>query len=214
MRPIFIQIPRVAGKAIKDLILENYGVRGVLTDDSPSTWERLRRNPYEFNRFEAIAGSIPFFCFENFVDCECLFFTLVRDPVHRRVSDYCEVKRDSSHPLHTKVKDKGFTEFLALDLEQDKNTQCFFLGSQTRKFVEVRKIVQHQSNLLVRPFFCADKLMTEVGRRMEWDISGFEWDSESENGARPPITSSDRNKVLKMDAEDAKLYEWAQESFS
>jgi hypothetical protein len=176
MKPIFIHIPKVAGRSVINLLVENYGSRSVLVDDSPEIRQRLLQNPYEFDKYEAIAGSIPLYCFQNFCgNGGFLFFALIRNPIHRG--------------------------------SQEPNEQCFYLGGGKRKFSETKKVILQYPNLIVRPLFAVDKLMHELSGRFDWDISDFEWDKESEE--KMYMTSSEKKKILEINSEDAKLYEWA-----
>lgn len=107
---IFLHIPKAAGSTMRKIINREYSKYSndsvYLFDGSniESSIEKFKRLPKkDRNKIKILKGHMSYGYHEYF-DNECEYFTLLRDPIDRVISDFYYILEQPSHSRYEKVK--------------------------------------------------------------------------------------------------------------
>lgn len=112
---VFVHIPKTAGSTIRSIISRQYGVDQTLYFEPDSdTWE-YRDDPTGYLSREMAARPVQLitghhrFGVHEFVKRPCRYFSLVRDPIDRVLSDYFYAFTFPDHRHRDGIRDGSFT---------------------------------------------------------------------------------------------------------
>ncbi|MCG3141451.1 MAG: hypothetical protein HDKAJFGB_02736 [Anaerolineae bacterium] len=102
---IFVHIPKVAGSTVNSIIQRMYPADEIYSFHTPhdGALERLQAMPKDQKRkFRVIKGHIGF-GLDEILPQPSTYFTMLRDPIERVISDYYYVRRTPIHPFHQTI---------------------------------------------------------------------------------------------------------------
>jgi hypothetical protein len=107
---IFLHIPKAAGSTMRKIITREYSKYSsesvYLFDGSnlESSIEKFRKLPKkDRNRIKILKGHMSY-GYHDYFDNKCEYFTLLRDPIDRVISDFYYILEQPSHSRYEKVK--------------------------------------------------------------------------------------------------------------
>lgn len=104
--PIFLHIPKAAGRSMLSVLRDNYGADKLyevyseppqIAEDGFFAMSAQRRQ-----QFDAVAGHLRF-GFHEHIPRRSAYLTVLRDPIKRVLSTYSFVRRKTSHPEHEAI---------------------------------------------------------------------------------------------------------------
>lgn len=107
---IFVHIPKSSGSTIRTILSREYGVRNIFFFEQKSgEWKKFASSPVEFLRngiqdgqIRLITGHQPFGV-HSLINIPCRYFSMIRDPVDRALSDYYYAYPYETHRFRDKI---------------------------------------------------------------------------------------------------------------
>jgi hypothetical protein len=129
---IFIHVPKTAGQTV-DLVMQRQYPANTIYTGTQDVWASYhafqRMDPARRAHYRAVKGHFPYGIHE-YVEGPYAYFTFLRDPIERTISHYYFLRRESGHPLASKVQENGLTLDQLIELELDKT----LFNAHTRLF--------------------------------------------------------------------------------
>lgn len=223
---IFLHIPKTAGSTISSIIERSYPQKAI---SSQYQIDRIRefKNIPESQRkqFQLIRGHF-FFGIHQLLPQPCTYFTFLRDPVERVISDYYYIRRHENHPFHqTVISQQMSLEDLIIRGEyHPDNCQTRYLsgigkmivphGQSTQEMLELAKknIREHFSMVgLVEDF---DKSLLLLQKIFGWkNIFYIIRNKTKERLLKEKISQETLSIIQKYNKLDLELYDYAKQLF-
>ncbi|MDH3688219.1 MAG: sulfotransferase family 2 domain-containing protein [Gammaproteobacteria bacterium] len=234
MRPrslIFLHIPKTGGTTLRNIIAEQYEDDSVFSI-GPLINEAIqgfRHQPQtRRQRIRLLQGHMAFGLHIH-LERPISYFTLLRDPMERALSDYCYVKTSSHHPLHRLVAGMTVGDYLQSGLTgQLSNGQTRLLcgdcmpgepGIPGVRPMEEQDLELAISNLnehfivvgLVERF---DETLTLLKRKLHWKRPLYvKANVGPKDVGHNMLSESDERLIAKLNDLDIRLYQTAERLF-
>jgi len=104
---VFLHLPKTAGHSLKALALARFGEERVAHVNDGPTMESFVRD-HRPGRWDFVQGHMPWGLAER-VGERGTYFTVLREPVDRFVSDYYYIHNAPGHPAHRGMRERGIT---------------------------------------------------------------------------------------------------------
>jgi hypothetical protein len=231
---IFLHIGKTAGWTLRQILYRNvprrdvmrvrppmHRPRGFLNDDPLKTFAAL---PEAERARPRLLVSHMIFGIHDSVPRDSTYFTMLREPVARSLSQYRHVLRRPEHRLHAAAAagelsleryvtggvalemDNGQTRALAGDIETP-------FGRCTPEMLEraKRNVDEHFAVAGVTERF--DEMLVALGREFGWRNLYYVRANTAPEGQRVPITEEDREMIRAQNSLDCELYQYVVERF-
>jgi hypothetical protein len=231
---IFLHIGKTAGWTLRQILYRNVPRRQVMRVRPPMHRPRGFLNDEPLRTFAALPEadrarprllvSHMIFGIHESVPRESTYFTMLREPVARALSQYRHVLRRPEHRLHAAAAagelsleryvtggvalemDNGQTRALAGDVETP-------FGECTPAMLEraKRHLDEHFAVAGVTERF--DEMLVALGREFGWRHLYYVRANTAPEGQRVPVSEADRQMIRDRNALDCELYRYAVERF-
>ena len=232
---IFVHIPKTAGTTMWNILREQYDPKTIYKCDD---FIILRDFQYyvafvhklwaisieQRKQLNVIGGHIPF-GFHKFLCRPSAYFTILRDPIERVVSDYYHLLRSSEHIFYREVtsKNMSLSDYVRSGINQTlDNGQCRLLsgvlnagyGQCTTEILDVAKANLREQFRVVGLAERFDETLILLKRAFGWRAPYYNAVNVAENKPRTYEIPADTLKVLEEYNElDLELYRYGQELF-
>jgi Galactose-3-O-sulfotransferase len=231
---IFLHLGKTAGWTLRQILYRNVPRRQVMRVRPPMHRPRGFLNDDPLRAFAALPEaerarprllvSHMIFGIHESVPRESAYFTMLREPVDRALSQYRHVLRRPEHRLHAAAAagelslehyvtggvalemDNGQTRALAGDIETPFG-QC---GPDMLERAK-RNLDQHFAVAGVTERF--DEMLVALGREFGWRNLFYVRANTAPAGQRVPVTEADREMIRTRNALDDELYRYVLERF-
>jgi len=231
---IFLHIGKTAGWTLRQILYRNVPRRQVMRVRPPMDRPRGFLNDDPLRAFAALSEaerarprllvSHMIFGIHESVPRESAYFTMLREPVARALSQYRHVLRRPEHRLHAEAAagelsleryvtggvalemDNGQTRALAGDVETPFG-QCTTAMLERAK----RNIDEHFAVAGVTERF--DEMLVALGHEFGWQNLFYVRANAAPEGQRVPVTEADREMIRVQNALDCELYRHVVERF-
>ena len=229
---VFIHVPKTAGTTLNLIIERQYNPQNIISIQTPQenleTVNKFRSDRAIYDRkIKAIKGH-TFLGWHELLSQPCVYFTLLRDPVERFISNYFFLLRKKGHPLGQKLveqqvsledfvgwsgEDNYQTRFLAKNINEAnfdiKQNEC------TRQTFELAK-----NNL--KSHFAVVGTVEEFDQTLMLIKKNFGWNNifykvKNKNQQRLPKSSIPQSTlalIKEANKFDLELYQYANETLS
>ena len=129
---VFVHIPKTAGTTLNLVIERQYKPKDIISIHTP------QQNLEEINRFKGLSSEQKqhfkaikghtFFGWHQILAQPCTYFTLMRDPVERFISNYFFLLKKENHPLGKKLVEQQVTLEEFSQWHGEDNYQTRFLA--------------------------------------------------------------------------------------
>lgn len=157
--PIFIHIPKTAGSTLRTLITENYAADEVLSlyGDPKEILVAAAAQMGRTDTYRLIQGHTPYGTHRFLGIREPRYFTFLRDPVERLLSDIAHATRDEEHRFHRELAASGLSEdqriSVALDIPYYRNAIAHYVsGTFTTETISMTQLGVAIDNLWASEF--------------------------------------------------------------
>jgi Sulfotransferase family len=138
---IFLHIPKTAGSSLYSVIQRQYPPGQMYVIAKVSETEKFRVLPEQKrNSVRMLMGHLPFGTHGAFTEGATEYFTLLREPVDRVMSNYFHIYSDPAHHFHRQLHAKKYTLCQLLETGKILNlNNCmtrFLSGDAKRKYDE------------------------------------------------------------------------------
>jgi len=227
---VFVHIPKTAGTTLHRIMERQYYSDNILSIHTPvenaAQVSRLQKLPTtKKQQIELIKGH-TFFGWHQLMSQPCLYFTLLRNPVERFISNYFFLLKNKDHPFNQKLveqkipledfvnwtgEDNYQTRYLAKNIgEEDldiKNRDC------TRQTLELAKKNLNENFAVVGTVEEFDKTLLILKNTFGWDNVYYK--VSNKNKQRPAsslIPQQTLDLIKEKNKLDLELYQHASES--
>ncbi len=136
---VFLHIPKSAGTTIRTIISREYGSRSVVYYEPETEHFEYRDAPQAYLRGRLDEGGIRLitghlrYGIHEFLHAPCRYFTLLRDPVERALSEYFYAYAYPQHRYQAKILsgEMSFADFLDADTIFVGSTITHFLSGES-----------------------------------------------------------------------------------
>ncbi|MEQ8767263.1 MAG: sulfotransferase family 2 domain-containing protein [Planctomycetota bacterium] len=230
---LFLHMPRTAGTTLRSLTQRQYEPNQVFSLYTELTSDRIERihecPPAWLEQVSLVLGHFRFGLHER-LPGQPVYFTMLRDPVDRVISDYHYILSNPDHAYHHLVKGRG------LSLEDFVRSEDFHFthNGQARGLAGLGAVRDRSqlpsderaaiwqtamSNLEEHFVFLGlteefDKSILIFQDRLGWKTPYYE--VKNVNTSRPrrdPVPESVRSLIAEANAIDIELYRWAKQQF-
>jgi hypothetical protein len=220
---IFIHIPKTAGVTLSTALRFQYptGMLSFTTLDKPIN--EFQCVPLSERKLAKVVMGHVHYGLHNYIPKECMYVTILREPVSRVLSLYKFILREPKHPLHKHVSDTnvGLEDFIAsrIDKKQTENGQTRQIcGLQTedpdRAALEAAKenLEKFAGVGLMESF---DESLMLLRRSLDWRMPPFYLSRNVSPRSRPSVESERALNLIREHNElDLELYEFAYRLFA
>jgi len=226
-RVIFLHIPKTAGTTLHRIIERQYPPESTYTFSQNHSYDDFQRlSDAQKAEIRMLRGHMIFGLHE-LMPGPSTYFTLLREPVERFISDYYYVRNTPEHPYHDFVTSRDLSpeEFIESKVARiiADNGQTRSLSDEwwTLPFGECTEQVLDQAKKNLREHFAVVGLVERFDETLLMLRRAFGWQDiyyVRENvSARRPAKDELPQAILDLIAEqnwlDLQLYEYAQELF-
>lgn len=226
---IFLHIPKTAGKTLESIldrqyqpsqVYNIYGVRGSI----PRAVERLKKlSEPSKKRLRLIKGHYEY-GLHQYLPQRCHYFTLLRHPVDRVLSQYFFVKRRADHPLHSEAGELSLEEYVrsGISVEVD-NHQTWLIagrdhdhefGKTPRSLLKLARDNARKDFALVGLVERFDETLALLSLQFGWRKPYYRRRNVTRRRpTRDSLPSQTVEMIEHYNRLDLELYEWAQREF-
>ncbi|WP_264740339.1 sulfotransferase family protein [Cytobacillus firmus] len=202
---IFLHIPKTGGTTLSTIISNQYKEN----EFKKTKLQELQKFTEEdLGRLKCIAGH-GYFGVHEYFNRSCSYFTMVRDPVDRVLSNYYFIKRRKDHRDHNKLGNVSLKEFVRDFQDRTFNHQTKRLSGPGVPSLEAAKenLERHFTIVGVTDEF--DESLFLMKKEFNWSDISYEIKNSTEN--RPSIAEVPKdiiNYIKEMNQLDIALYQW------
>lgn len=219
---VFLHIPKAAGTTVDGVINKQFKKKSTIRIHGLNNIKsRLAKLPSsERHAIRLIRGHFAF-GLHTFLDCPVRYFTIVRDPVKRVLSEYLYIKRSPNVPGHKIAKDATLEEYL--EKAQGNLQARMMLGlTQPKDQSDTGILTAIQEN--IRDHFSMTGMVESFEEslmllhfKLDWQVNSLLYVSQNK-------TSSNQSKAIQLSPDlielikeknhwDVLLYEYIEECF-
>ncbi|WP_368298715.1 sulfotransferase family 2 domain-containing protein [Cytobacillus firmus] len=211
---IHTHIPKTGGMTLRSIVNKNYDKEKMLTNVFSSSVSKFKKDIQEKTDIEFVTGHHPFGLHE-YTNRPCAYITMLRDPIERVISMYYYNLRKENHPLHKKVKQLTFEEFI-----NDKGLSRRTINRQTQKIVGSlnprEDDLQKAKNILSKHYKVVgitemfDESIFLMKKELGWqDISYERKNYTADRPTREQFSNEIIERIKELNHIDMQLYKWA-----
>jgi hypothetical protein len=120
---IFVHVPKSAGRTIEGAVLWRHrrNPDAVIRLDDLQPFDDIEQYPKEMRaRAAAVLGHVPY-GLHRYLPQECVYFTLLRQPVARVLASYRWIIHQPNEPLYARVRrdTAGLDEYVSTDIDKE-----------------------------------------------------------------------------------------------
>lgn len=220
---IYIHVPKTGGATLRRVFHRQYGDRVLALNTLAGSLSQISEVPYEVRaRTKLVLGHVPYGIHE-YIPKECVYVTVLRDPVERVLSLYKFIARERHHPLYHRFgRFRGsLEEYVSTDADRNQID-----NGQTRQIagtpIEVEKVMVSdletaRSNLgsflvvgLTERF---DESFVLIRRALGWPMSWYKTEGTSPR-AKMQVSAAAVEIIRERNRYDIELYNFASNIFS
>jgi hypothetical protein len=225
---IFLHIPKTAGTTISDIIERSYLPKNLYSryEISPDRYVIEFEQIPEAKRkeFKIIQGHL-YFGIHKLLPQPSTYFTILRDPVERVISDYYYIRRHKKHPFHqTLISEQMSLEDLIIRGEyHPDNCQTRYLsgvgksishGQCTQEALELAKKNLSEYFSVVGILEEFDKTLLILQKRFGWKNIFYTIQNQTKQRLlKDRISEETLSLIHKYNQMDLQLYDYAKERF-
>ncbi|WP_264739377.1 sulfotransferase family protein [Cytobacillus firmus] len=211
---IHTHIPKTGGMTLRSIANKNYEKEKMLTNVFPSSLPQFKKDIVEKKDIEFVTGHHPF-GLHMYTNKPCAYITMLRDPVDRVISMYFYNLRKVNHPLHKKVKELTFEEFI-----NDKQLTRRTVNRQIQKIVgnlnpeendlkKAKKILaKHYKVVGITEMF--DESIFLMKKELGWrDITYERKNYTADRPTKDQFSDEIIEQIKELNHLDIQLYNWA-----
>lgn len=225
----FLHLPKTGGTTLGDIIEQEYGKQNTLTVDQQfhTVVKPPEISDEDRQSIKVIKGH---FCFgyHQFFDSSFSYFTLLRDPVKRVISDYNHIYRIPQHWLHHQVTSQNMSleEYVSSGISKlSENGQTRFLSGMNTEinFSQCsKKHLELAKNNLERYFSVVgiterfDESLLLLQKRFGWSNDCFLYEKKRVNKSKKSnlsLSQETKKTLEEFNLLDIELYEYARTIF-
>jgi hypothetical protein len=248
---IFFHIPKTGGRTMKVVIqhcLADQCFDGDLTDPDTALWVRsTARIAEKFNQLpierqhavRCMVGEHVSMDVAGIFDRPSKFFTIVREPVDRVISNFYFSRTLAELPTHRFIKDMTLEEYLDSSMGLDHDNQqvrmlsgcpeldapwhtkrgriCISAPPVKCRHLEMAKRNIEERFLVAAPMEKFTALVWFLKRLYGWPIHRAVFRIHNESPARPKLdamSETTRKRLERLNQYDIELYKWVKERFA
>ena len=231
---IFLHIGKTAGWTLRQILYRNVPRRQVMRVRPPMQRPRGFLNDEPLRTFAALPEaerarprllvSHMIFGIHEFVPGESTYFTMLREPVARALSQYRHVLRRPEHRLHAAAAagELSLEQYVTsgVALEMDNGQTRALAGDIETPFGECApEMLERAKRNLDEHFAVAgvterfDEMLVALGHAFGWRHLYYISANTAPAGQRVPVTDADRQIIRERNALDCALYRHVVERF-
>jgi hypothetical protein len=206
---IYMHIPKTGGTTLKNIIKKQYHHKEVwfqMEKDMISKLREKRKN----DQLKCVGGHCWYGLHEHFKQ-PCQYFTMLRHPIDRVISEYYYILRRPTHKVYPKIRSMSLTEFIRHFPLKSSNQQTRRISGSVRE-PELELAKQNLKNAFVVTGLLEmfDESIFLMKKSFNWhDIS---YSKENVTPKRPSITDIPKevlDELEKRNEMDLELYQFA-----
>lgn len=222
---IFFHIPKTAGSTLRNIFYHQYEREEVfemkVKGHQIQTQEFTSLSQKRIAKIRLLMGHMPFGLHTSFGEVNYHYFTMLRNPVERVISNYYWIRRNPNHLLYDLINSKkiGLLEFIESDLNPSLNNGYVkFLTTKDKKKKVTDKLFNEALSLLKQEFIVVgiterfNESIILLSKLMNWQKRIF-YTKQNATANRPQITDIDNSaiqSIISKNEWDLKLYVWAE----
>ncbi|MDM5225449.1 sulfotransferase family 2 domain-containing protein [Cytobacillus sp. NJ13] len=215
---IHTHIPKTGGMTLRSIANKNYDKEKMLTNVFSSSVSKFIKDIGEKTDIEFVTGHHPF-GLHKYTNRPCAYITMLRDPVERVISMYFYNLRKENHPLHKKVKQLTFEEFI-----NDKGLFRRTVNRQTQKIIgsliPKESDLQKAKNILNKHYKVVgitemfDESIYLMKKELGWQNISYERKNyTADRPTREHFSNDVIERIKELNHLDMQLYTWAKRNF-
>lgn len=228
---IFQHIPKTAGSTLHSVLnqrfrtAQTYNIFASNYHD-PEARALISLSDERKRRIRLLKGHMPF-GLHQFLPQHCVYFTVLREPVERVISQYFYIRKNKQNPLHEKVVggDLGLAEFVSSGisvgmhnghvrwLAGELHAHGFDANCEQLLATAKRNIDAHFAVVGLTDRF--DETLLLLGRKLGWKRRPYYTRENVAPKRRSPgdFDAAELDVVREYNRYDIELYEWARARF-
>jgi hypothetical protein len=231
---VFLHIGKTAGSSVRKVLFRN------VPDDRVVWIRQPRERPHGFlgdhvmrdlaaldeeerRRARLVVGHM-YFGVHELIPGECVYFTMLRDPVSRAVSQYAHVLRRTNHRFHELVNAEGMglSEYITSGVatETDNSQTRAIAGDVTTPFGACTPEMLERAKANIDRHFALVGLVERFDETLVQLQSTFGWNrlrnvraNVAPRSQRPEVTEFDCDVIREQNRLDVELYAYAADRF-
>jgi Galactose-3-O-sulfotransferase len=219
---IFLHIPKAGGTTLNGIINQQYPKRTTFRFHGIETWNTINDLPQQRRESLRLIRGHFAFGLHQFLPCPTTYFTLLRDPIARFVSEYHYIRRSPGLKSHEQLQAMTLEEYVDVKGQGAGNlqTRLIFGLSKTSATTPSEVVATAKRNLdqyfgvvgLVEQF---DETLVLLQKQFNWRSPVYVQQNVTSAGEkkRAAIADATLEKIKQCNAMDLELYEYAVHKF-
>lgn len=222
----FVHIPKTAGSTLRTIIQNNYRPKEILFTDSahPHPFDEAKTlEPTEKDQINVVVGHYAYGMHQFFLQT-AVYFTVLREPIARSLSEFYHINRYPNHGLHQLVRSGQMTihDFLDhLGVVHSDNIQTRQIAGTYRTgpgepctpemLTLAKKNLVNKFDLfgLTKRF---DEFLLEISELLGWDRIYYQRQNVTQNRPKKrQLSPAEMTRIRAANQYDLELYAFAQE---
>lgn len=217
---IFMHVQKTGGTTLLDIMKSQYPPEQILLWGNHRKGTKKLTNKLKLKLTCTHHAHAPFGIHLFYPKRHFVYFTMLRDPVDRVLSQYYYIKEHQIHPLHNWVKQMSLEQFLSdkhhVSWRLTRNLQTQMAsGTMEPENANLRKA---KSNL--RRYFTVigitemfDESLFMIKKALQWEnVTYNKKNTTKKRPTREEVPKHIIEKIKKMNKLDIALYNWAKEN--
>ncbi|BAZ45773.1 hypothetical protein NIES4102_27990 [Chondrocystis sp. NIES-4102] len=226
---VFIHIPKTAGTTLHLVIERQYNPQNIIsihtTAQNANEINRLGNASLKQQQKIKVIKGHTFLGWHQLLSRSCTYFTLLRDPIDRAISNYFFLRKSKDHPFHQRLKEEKVsledfvcwagednyqTRFLAKNINEAnldiKNYPC------TRETLELAKNNLKSNYAVVGTVEEFDKTLILLKKTFGWQNIYYEVKNKNKQRlSKDSIPQTTLDLIRDKNQFDLELYDYANE---
>jgi len=228
--PVFVHIPKTAGTTLHTIMERQYHSDKIVTIhthiENAAQISRLQQLPTNKKQEIQLIKGHTFFGWHEFLPQPCLYFTILRDPIERFISNYFFLLKKKGHPLGQKLVEQNVTLAEFVNWTGEDNYQTRYLAKNigeknldiknedcTRQTLELAKKNLAENFAVVGTVEEFDKTLLILKNTFKW--KNIYYRVKNKNIQRPAsslISQQTLDLIEEKNKFDLELYQYASQS--
>lgn len=219
---IFLHIPKAGGTTLNGIINQQYPKNTTFRFHRIDTWRTINDLPQQRRESLRLIRGHFAFGLHQFLPCDAIYFTLLRDPVARFISEYHYIRRSPGLKLHEQLQSISLEQYIDTKGQTAGNLQTRLLFGLSKISNATPEAIVAQAKENLDRYFHVVGLVERFDETLVLLKQAFHWRSpvyvkqnttSTHEKVRLPISEKTLEKIRECNAMDLELYAYATQKF-